>query len=165
MTLFDSWTELIENQIGKESEEFWDEYFSAEMEIYGDILTEPTTIEFSGVISELASQYKISEALFMGFLDGVNSSLKEPLELKELKATDSVTLLIDFEKLFFNMLVAQADHLYNLEEWEDTLSFERRDEIVKEYKKSRTIVKEKTAGRNDPCPCGSGKKHKKCCGQ
>ncbi len=21
-----------------------------------------------------------------------------------------------------------------------------------------------TAGRNDPCPCGSGKKYKKCCG-
>ncbi|MFR8275847.1 MAG: SEC-C metal-binding domain-containing protein, partial [Desulfovibrio fairfieldensis] len=20
-------------------------------------------------------------------------------------------------------------------------------------------------GRNDPCPCGSGKKYKKCCGQ
>ena len=20
-------------------------------------------------------------------------------------------------------------------------------------------------GRNDPCPCGSGKKHKKCCGR
>jgi preprotein translocase subunit SecA len=24
---------------------------------------------------------------------------------------------------------------------------------------------EKKVGRNDPCPCGSGKKHKKCCGQ
>jgi SWIM/SEC-C metal-binding protein len=24
---------------------------------------------------------------------------------------------------------------------------------------------EKKIGRNDPCPCGSGKKHKKCCGQ
>ncbi|MDD3663199.1 MAG: SEC-C metal-binding domain-containing protein, partial [Candidatus Pacebacteria bacterium] len=23
----------------------------------------------------------------------------------------------------------------------------------------------KTVGRNDPCPCGSGKKFKKCCGQ
>jgi len=23
----------------------------------------------------------------------------------------------------------------------------------------------KTAGRNDPCPCGSGKKYKKCCGK
>lgn len=22
-----------------------------------------------------------------------------------------------------------------------------------------------TIGRNDPCPCGSGKKYKKCCGQ
>jgi SWIM/SEC-C metal-binding protein len=23
---------------------------------------------------------------------------------------------------------------------------------------------EKQPGRNDPCPCGSGKKHKRCCG-
>jgi SWIM/SEC-C metal-binding protein len=29
----------------------------------------------------------------------------------------------------------------------------------------KTVVVEKTAGRNDPCPCGSGKKYKKCCGQ
>ena len=26
------------------------------------------------------------------------------------------------------------------------------------------IIGKKTAGRNDPCPCGSGKKFKKCCG-
>jgi SWIM/SEC-C metal-binding protein len=25
-------------------------------------------------------------------------------------------------------------------------------------------IAEKKIGRNDPCPCGSGKKHKKCCG-
>lgn len=24
---------------------------------------------------------------------------------------------------------------------------------------------ERTTGRNDPCPCGSGKKYKKCCGK
>ena len=24
---------------------------------------------------------------------------------------------------------------------------------------------EKAVGRNDPCPCGSGKKYKKCCGK
>jgi preprotein translocase subunit SecA len=24
---------------------------------------------------------------------------------------------------------------------------------------------EKEPGRNDPCPCGSGKKYKKCCGR
>ncbi|ADQ13944.1 preprotein translocase subunit SecA [Halanaerobium hydrogeniformans] len=29
----------------------------------------------------------------------------------------------------------------------------------------QTIVKEEEPGRNDPCPCGSGKKYKKCCGR
>jgi SEC-C motif-containing protein len=30
--------------------------------------------------------------------------------------------------------------------------------------KPETVRKEQTVGRNDPCPCGSGKKYKKCCG-
>lgn len=29
----------------------------------------------------------------------------------------------------------------------------------------KTVGNEKKIGRNDPCPCGSGKKYKKCCGQ
>lgn len=29
----------------------------------------------------------------------------------------------------------------------------------------KPIVKEEKVGRNDPCPCGSGKKYKKCCGK
>jgi len=29
----------------------------------------------------------------------------------------------------------------------------------------KPVKSTKTAGRNDPCPCGSGKKYKKCCGQ
>lgn len=29
----------------------------------------------------------------------------------------------------------------------------------------KTVVAEKKVGRNDPCPCGSGKKYKKCCGK
>ncbi len=34
-----------------------------------------------------------------------------------------------------------------------------------EENKNRPIVKGKKIGRNDPCPCGSGKKYKKCCGK
>jgi len=30
--------------------------------------------------------------------------------------------------------------------------------------KGKTVVKGAQVGRNDPCPCGSGKKYKKCCG-
>jgi SWIM/SEC-C metal-binding protein len=29
----------------------------------------------------------------------------------------------------------------------------------------KTVVAEKKVGRNDPCPCGSGQKYKKCCGK
>ena len=28
----------------------------------------------------------------------------------------------------------------------------------------KTVIAEKKIGRNEPCPCGSGNKHKKCCG-
>ena len=31
--------------------------------------------------------------------------------------------------------------------------------------KVETVVKGDEPGRNDPCPCGSGKKYKKCCGR
>lgn len=30
--------------------------------------------------------------------------------------------------------------------------------------KARPVRVEDKIGRNDPCPCGSGKKYKKCCG-
>ena len=35
----------------------------------------------------------------------------------------------------------------------------------KEEGKGRTVVKKDKVGRNDPCPCGSGKKYKQCCGK
>jgi len=28
----------------------------------------------------------------------------------------------------------------------------------------KTVIAETKIGRNEPCPCGSGKKYKKCCG-
>ncbi len=37
-----------------------------------------------------------------------------------------------------------------------------RTEIDKKYKKV-PFISQTIAGRNDPCPCGSGKKFKKCC--
>ena len=42
---------------------------------------------------------------------------------------------------------------------------ETRKELYKEQKSSTTIVKEQKVYPNDPCPCGSGKKYKKCCGR
>ncbi len=33
------------------------------------------------------------------------------------------------------------------------------------YETPKPLIREPKIGRNDPCPCGSGKKHKKCCGK
>jgi uncharacterized protein YchJ len=85
------------------------------------------------------------------------------LDIDSLEAADSVKLDIEYEKLLWNMYNAKAEWLYNLEEWNDIFDKEKRDEIRKNYLETVTAKREKP-GRNDPCPCGSGKKYKKCCG-
>ena len=163
MSLYEQWQQLIENQSKKSFNEFWKKYSDAEIKIYTDILSDPEG-EVSGSISELVAKYEVDEVLFMGFLDGVNSSLKTPLALEGIGEDTAVTLQIDLEKLYFNMLAVGAEHLYTLPEWTAVLDEQKREEISMAYKKSKTYVKDKTPGRNDPCPCGSGKKYKKCCG-
>ncbi|MDR2684579.1 MAG: SEC-C domain-containing protein, partial [Prevotellaceae bacterium] len=39
-----------------------------------------------------------------------------------------------------------------------------RQQDTRERQITAPIRAEKTVGRNDPCPCGSGKKYKNCCG-
>lgn len=41
---------------------------------------------------------------------------------------------------------------------------EAEEELLKKSEKVEPIKAEQEPGRNDPCPCGSGKKYKKCCG-
>ena len=36
---------------------------------------------------------------------------------------------------------------------------------IKEFTEDKTIHVTQEPGRNAPCPCGSGKKYKKCCGR
>lgn len=163
MTLYEQWQDLIENQTEATFKQFWENYSSTETRIYSSILDTPE-MKVTGVFKELAEKYDADPVIFMGFLDGINTSLKAEQEFQSFDENSQVQLDIDYEKLYFNMLDAKADYLYNLPQWENILSEEKRAEITKEYKKSKTIVKEKTPGRNDPCPCGSGKKYKKCCG-
>ncbi|WP_027398213.1 SEC-C metal-binding domain-containing protein [Anaerovorax odorimutans] len=163
MSLYQQWQELIDNQTDETFGEFWEKYSSTEKRIYSSILEKPKT-NVKGTFKELAEKYEADPIIFMGFLDGINTSLKNSQDFQSFDDNSEVILDIDYEKLFFNMLDAKADYLYTLPQWEDILSKEKREEIIKNYKKSKTVKKEKEPGRNDPCPCGSGKKYKKCCG-
>ncbi len=162
MSLFKEWKELIDNQTKESYTSFWEDYSSTEKRIYAAILQD-YKLKVAGTFANLASKYEATEVLFMGFLDGINTSLKSELLLEEIASDSEIELDIDFEKLYFNMLNAGADYLYELPQWKSILSDEKIAEIAKAYKKSKTVVKGEQIGRNDLCPCGSGKKYKKCC--
>ena len=101
----------------------------------------------------------------VGFLDGINDSLKEANPIETMEEDTEVSLAFDKEKLYKNMVDARADWLYELPQWNDIYDEETRKRLFLEQRKSGTIRKEKKISRNDPCPCGSGKKYKKCCGR
>ena len=148
----------------KEGKAIWDKYFEQEKAIYQQLLAAPEKV-VSGTVQELADKYGMELNYMVGFLDGINESLKEPNPIEEMEADTVVKLPIDLESLYYHMVEAGADWLYELPEWDKLLTPERRKELYREQKKSGTIVKERKVGRNEPCPCGSGKKYKYCCGR
>ncbi len=164
MTLFEEWKNLIENQTEESFPEFWKEYSGAETKIYSDILDRPEE-KITGTLGELAAAYEVRPVIYMGFLDGINSSLKTGNDFENFDENSAVEIEIEPETLFYNMLAAGADYLYSLPQWTDILGEDKMTEIAKKYKKSKTVVKGKKIGRNEPCPCGSGKKYKYCCGR
>ena len=148
----------------KEGKAIWDKYFEQEKAIYQQLLAAPEKV-VSGTVQELADKYGMELNYMVGFLDGINESLKEPNPIEEMEADTVVKLPIDLESLYYHMVEAGADWLYELPEWDELLTPERRKELYREQTKSGTIVKERKVGRNEPCPCGSGKKYKYCCGR
>ena len=163
MSLYKQWVDLMEGQTDETFDAFWKEYSETETRIYTYIL-ESKEPRLAGKFSELTAKFEADPVIFMGFLDGIQTSLNNPMELEAVNEDTEIDLDIDFEKLFFNMLKADADYLYTLKAWEGIFSEEKIMQIIKDFKRSKIVHKEKEPGRNDPCPCGSGKKYKKCCG-
>ncbi len=165
MSLYSTWKKIaFDHKQEQEALKFWNEYCEVEKSIYERIL-EGNITNIKGKVAELAKEYGVDDVTFVGFIDGINTSLKPEINLEELDENTDVELNIDLEKLYYNMHDAKADWLYNLPQWDNILTEEKRKEIKKEYNATKTVVKENKIGRNEPCPCGNGKKYKKCCGK
>ena len=128
------------------------------------LLSNPNEV-VKGTVKELAEKYDVEVMTMVGFLDGINDSLKIQNSIEEMDENTEVNLGFDLETLYKNMVDAKADWLYELPQWNSIFSEEKRKELYLEQKKSGTVVKGPKIGRNDPCPCGSGKKYKHCCGR
>ena len=165
-TLLEQWRDMAyDEKVDRgQLQRFWGRYFQIEKATYEQLLENPQE-EVKGTVKELAEKYGQEVMTMVGFLDGINESLKEENPIETMDEDTQVSLAFDTEKLYKNMVAAKADWLYNLPQWNDIYTEEERKRLYKEQKESTTIRKEKKIGRNDPCPCGSGKKYKKCCGK
>ena len=103
--------------------------------VYEQIIPESNTEKTT------VSTNKIQNVKTGTIMDGINNELEE--------ITDSETTLDSNNSL--NKLDVSSLDAATIKRLMD---YQNRKPSVREYKK---------IGRNDPCPCGSGKKYKKCC--
>ena len=166
MALLQQWRDMAYSEKADKAQlqKLWTDYFQKEKDIYAILLKNPDEV-VKGTVKELAEKYSVDIMTMTGFLDGINDSLKEENPIEEMEEDTEVQLGFDKELLYKNMVAAGADWLYGLEEWNDIFSEEKQKELYKEQKASQTVRKENKIYPNDPCPCGSGKKYKKCHGK
>lgn len=166
MALLQQWRDMAYSETANKGDlqRLWAAYFQKEKEIYAQLLKTPDKA-VKGTVKELAEKYEVDLMTMTGFLDGINDSLKKANPIEEMEEDTKVSLGFDKELLYKNMVAADADWLYNLEEWNDIFDEDKRKALYREQKESTTVHREPKIYPNDPCPCGSGKKYKKCCGK
>ena len=160
MALLENWQKIAYNEKTNKQElqRFWQRYFLVEKGVYEKLLTNPDE-KVEGTVKELADRYGLS------ILDGINESLVEPNPIETMEEDTKVSLAFDKVKLYKNMVDAKADWLYELPMWDEIFDAETKKALYLEQKKSGTVIVGRKTGRNEPCPCGSGKKYKHCCGK
>ena len=172
MSYYKTWMDKSEDASNRqEYVEYIQRYYALEKVAYEKILgAYPNNEEFlNGTASELAKKLnfpKDAMDVFVGFVDGIKSSLTngDDIDLDAIDDNYELKLVIDYEKLYFNMRDAKADWLFTIKAWKDILTEEQINAITREYREANMAHSDKI-GRNDPCPCGSGKKYKNCCGK
>lgn len=166
MALLDKWRTMAYNQEQQQSglQQFWQNYFMLEKGIYEQLLAEPDT-EVTGTVKELADKYEVDIMMMTGFLDGINDSLVKPNPIDTMEEDTKVSLAFEKEKLYKNMIDAKADWLYELPQWDEIFDADKKKALYREAKNAHTVRNTVKIGRNDPCPCGSGRKYKQCCGK
>ena len=163
MSLYENWMNKAFSQEGHAVEAIWNEYLPKEQKIYEYVIGEKVE-KIEGKVSELAAKFDMTDEMFVAFIDGLNAHLETEFDMESLTADSDVCININFEKLFKLMVEYKAEHLYTLPQWEGIFDADTQKKLTLEQKNARTVVKGEKIGRNDPCPCGSGKKYKKCCG-
>ena len=118
---------------------------------------------------------KVVDSKWMDNIDNMDH-LKQGIGLRAYKQQDPTQAYqfegsAMFDEMIKNIKIDTVKFLYHVQ----VEHAPERERIVKETStnygegsgetKKTPVKKEPKVGRNDPCPCGSGKKYKNCCGR
>jgi hypothetical protein len=163
MRVYDAWKRVAYDTQGQPVKHVWDDYLAQEKVFYKKILGEKVTL-IEGTVAEIGERYGFSLTQVAAFLDGIHECVDGLPEIEDLEDTTPIKFEIEYLRLFKQMVEYKAEALYTLPEWNGIFTTEEQKQYYTEQKKSHTIIrKDSKIGRNEPCPCGSGKKYKRCC--
>ena len=162
MALFEAWKRIAFDAQGRTVKHVWDDFQAKEKQVYKDILSQKIQ-KVEGTIESIGKDFGLSHMHMAAFIDGIHEAVDNLPPVTGLVAETEITFEVDFKRLYKQMVQYKAKELYSLKEWDDIFSPEEQREFYMEQKKAHTIVRNDKIGRNEPCPCGSGKKYKKCC--
>ena len=160
MTYYEQWIDNSETVKDQTSyTHYINTYYSMEKDAYEKILSAfPDNADLtSGKASELASKLGFNKStmdIFVGFLDGIKTSLKNELDVENVDDDTQIDLDIDYGKLYYNMRDAKATWLFKLPAWKKVLDEDTTAQITREYRDAN-IAHSTKVGRNEPCPCAS----------
>ena len=92
-SLLEQWREMAYDQkkTREQLKSLWDAYFQVEKGVYEKLLSDPDT-EVKGTVRELAEKYNMDVMTMVGFLDGINDSLKEANPIETMEEDTEVSL-------------------------------------------------------------------------
>ena len=156
---------------GKQPEELIDFICKRVIEEYEDKIKdipEEVSQEFEKVITlQVVDNYWMEHINTMSHLrEGIHLrgyAQEDPLRAYTMEGFDLFDSMLQKIDKDISIFLLKAEIRQNIERKENTKKITTNDSEDKVEKKKPK--KTKKVGRNDPCPCGSGKKYKQCCGK
>ena len=164
--------DLEEKEVnGKQPEELIDFICKRVIEEYEDKIKdipEEVSQEFEKVITlQVVDNYWMEHINTMSHLrEGIHLrgyAQEDPLRAYTMEGFDLFDSMLQKIDKDISIFLLKAEIRQNIERKENTKKISTNDSEDKVEKKKPK--KTKKVGRNDPCPCGSGKKYKQCCGK
>lgn len=164
--------DLEEKEVnGKQPEELIDFICKRVIEEYEDKIKdipEEVSQEFEKVITlQVVDNYWMEHINTMSHLrEGIHLrgyAQEDPLRAYTMEGFDLFDSMLQKIDKDISIFLLKAEIRQNIERKENTKKITTNDSEDKVEKKKPK--KTKKVGRNDPCPCGSGKKYKQCCGK